>query len=610
MELAIPLLALGSFYVINNQSKKSSSKERFSNVNELPNTNIPNRNYPGEYPIVNDETGLTSKLSTVNKYDSPYVYTDKYFNASVNPNLGHMQGPTLQGNVEPNTPATGSQYTSLTGEKVDGNYFQHNNMVPFFGGQMRNKHVDANSNESVLDSMSGAGSQIFNKKEQAPMFAPGESLQYAYGAPNNTDFFQSRVNVGMRMANVKPFAEEKVGPGLGLGYTTEGAGGFNSGMALREKWVDRDVDQMRVDNKPKASGFGLYGREGPAISNVTVRGNIGQVEKNRPDISSYEMGPERLMTTTGVEKGQTLRAIPIDRFVNRPETAAEYAGGAGFATAQTYAPGEYMPSHNIQLGAVPIAPANAGGRQYANDGDYGIKSKMAYPNNRSANQQDDYFGIVGSSLGTVVAPLLDILRPSRKENTIGTLRPYQNPGSKVGQSYMFNPADRPSATNREMSENSKFHLNVNANQRGGAYEVTENQAVQNNRQSTGDFYYSGVAGAGDGRRETRPYDAEYRQRNNDIKSSTIDGRMVPGNMSLMNGDINMRTTNMRDTYLTNDRSVAPTMPYQSPNVDNMGELHGNNTSLLNSKIQLDRNTPDILSALSGNPYAINTAKQI
>jgi hypothetical protein len=119
-----------------------------------------------------------------------------------------------------------------------------------------------------------------------------------------------------------------------------------------------------------------------------------------------------------------------------------------------------MTSHNQQLGEVPLMIANANGRNFANDGDYGIKSKMAYPNNRTANKQDNYFGLVSGSLGAAVAPLLDILRPSRKENVLGTLRPYQNPSTTVKESYLFNPADRPAPTIRETTENSKFHLNV------------------------------------------------------------------------------------------------------------------------------------------------------
>jgi Family of unknown function (DUF5899) len=601
MELAIPLVALGSLYVMNNQHNKS--KENFRNVNnELPNTNIPNKNYPEEYPLVVPELEKTSKLSTVNNYDSQGAYTDKYFNPALN------QQYASDTTMPSNAPISGSYY-SLTGQKVDSSYYTHNNMVPYFGGSIRSRNVDANSNESVLDNMSGAGSQTIVKKEQAPLFTPSENYQWAHGAPNQTDFLQSRVNVGMRMANVKPFAEERVAPGLGLGYTNEGANGFNSGMAMRDQWLPKTADQMRVNNKQKATGLMQFGFEGPAASHVKNIGSIGVMEKNRPD-TYFDMGPERYMTTTGAGQGVTLHSMPIDRSVTRPETAIEYAGGAGFSNSAAYVPGEYMPSHNIDLGAVPTPAVSAVGRNWAHEAEYGMKSTKAYNNNRTANNQNGgYFGAIGGAIGAAIAPVMDIIRPSRKENVVGNLRPYQNAKSAVGESYIFNPADRPGTTIRETTENSKFHLNINAGQNGGGYQVSEQQAIQNARQTTGDFYYAGSAGAGADRRGTRTYDAEYRQRNNDVKSSTIDGRMVPGNMSLMNGDINMRQVS-RDSSLINNRAVAPMMPYQTPDIANMGKLAGSQGSSLYQNIQLDRNSPEVLSALSSNPFALSVTRGV
>jgi len=595
MELAIPGVALGLLYVVTNQNKK---KENFTNnVNELPNTNVPNRNYPSEYPVLSTETDQTSSLSTTNRFDNAGVYTDKYFNPNSVSNI--VDSFSASDNSQRN-------FYSLTGEKVDSTYFQHNNMVPFFGSNIRSRHVDNNSNESVLDNYIGSGSQTIIKKETAPLFSPSENQQWAHGAPNMTDFYQSRVNPSMRMANVKPFADEKVGPGLGLGYTTQGADGFNSGMMMRENWLPKTADDLRVANKPKAGGLMMIGHEGPAnshIKNISTHEQMGRMEKNRPE-RHFEMGQDRLFTTTGLEKGQTLQGIPTTFYKDtaRQHTTTDYVGVAGFQNSSEYVTGEYMPSHNQQLGEVPLAIANANGRNYATDADFEMKAKRAYPNNRSANHQESYYGLVSGSLGAAVAPLLDVLRPTRKTNVIGTLRPYQNPSTVVKESYIFNPADRPAPTIRETTENSKFHMNVDRNQRGGAYETTQHQPINNNRITTGDFYYAGVAGAGDRTRQMKSYEAQYNQRNNDIKSSTIDGRMVPGNMSLMNGNINMRQIN-RDDFLKNNRPVTATMPYQSADVANMGQLQGHNN--LYQGIQMDRNNSDILDALKGNPYVVN-----
>lgn len=597
MEFAIPIAALTGLYFVNNQSKKEK-KETFSNRSQLPNIDIPNRNYPSELPVVSMDNDLTSELSTVNRYDSGGgVYTDKYFNPNQNQE----------------TDSNKAEYYSLTGDKVNGSYFEHNNMVPFFGSNLRTRISNENTQEGVLDNYTGAGSQYITKKEQSPMFAPTTNQQFAHGAPNMTDFYQSRVNPSMRMANVKPFEEEMVAPGLGLGYTTQGNGGFNSGMMAREQWLPKTADQLRVDNNPKASGYTLFGHEGPAtshIKNISNTGHMGIMEKHLPD-QSFELAgapnqpfsSDRLFTTVGAEKGHTLHAIPVERYVSRPETSIDYAGGAGYQNSQTYVEGEYMPSHNQQLGAIPLAGANANGRNYATDADYEIRAKKAYPNNRTSNQQDTYFGLVSGGLSAAIAPLLDVLRPSRKENVIGTLRPYQNPGTRVSESYIFNPADRPATTIRETTENSKNHLYVNANQQGGAYKVTEQQAFDTYRQETSDFYYAGNAGAGAGTRQTTSYEANYNQRNNESKQKTMKGHMVPGSMGLMNGDINMRQVS-RDTDLKNTRAAMGTMPYQSPDPNNMGRVAGNGNTLYQN-IQMDRNSPDIMEALKGNPYIVN-----
>ena len=591
MELVIPLIALGGLFIVSNQSKKSESFKN-NESGYLPNTDVPDHNYPVSSYILNEpsnftnpESDLTTKLSTVNRYDGGQAYTDKYFNPNSIP-----------------TPATSANtYYSLTGSTVDNSYFRHNNMVPFFGSHLPNQ-PNVNSVESVLDNYTGAGSQIFQKREVAPLFAPGENVQYANGTPNNSDFYQSRVNPSLKMANVKPFEEIKVGPGLGLGYTAEGSGGYNSGLMQRDQWTDKTVDELRVANKQKASGLVMLGHEGPANSFIKSMGQMGQMEKNRVD-TTFEMGPERYMTTTGLQKGQMLHAMPIDRYVTRPETATDYTGVAGYGVSSQTADGEYMPSKHIDLGAVPFTPAYASGKGGAMEADYGIKTKTAYPNNRTSNQNDGYFGVFSGSMGAVIAPLLDILRPSRKENTVGTLRPYQNAKAPVMSSYLYNPNDKPNTTIRETTENSKFHLNVNANQRGGAYETNPQQPQRLQRDSTTDVYYAGNSSAGANSRQPRPYDAEYRQRNNDIKSSTIDGRMVPGNMSLMNGDINMYAKN-KDPYLTNTRAVMPSMPYEAPSAQSMGKLQGTSNPLYQT-IQLDRNSSDIMSSLKSNPYTLN-----
>lgn len=611
MELALPIIALGGLYMISNQNRSEQNEEGFTDYQDLPNTNIPNINYPSENSAEPPAYSQTAKLTVDNKYDGS-SFTDKYFvplsrnidsldNSTIS--LDNSRNSSVKVIEQENLQNQSLEYTSLTGDKVNNTYFSHNNMVPFYGGKNTSRASNNEQNESILDNYLGKGSQQFEKKETKPLFAPNDNYQWAYGAPNQSDFMQSRVNPSSKISNVIPFQQEKVGPGIGLGAGTEGSNGYNSGMMNRETWMPKTVDELRVKTNAKASGVGLIGHEGPAASSVKEMGSIGKLEKHGPE-RSFEMGHDRVLTTTGIEKGQTLRPIQEDRYTNRPETTTSYIGAAGADNEGVFVDGEYMPSKHIDLGEVPLSVANAVGKGSARNSDYGMDSTVTYNNNRTANTQSDYFGAVGGAIGAVIAPVLDILRPSRKENTIGTLRPVQNPGTKVPQSYLFNPADRPSATIRETTENAKFHLNTgNATFNKGAYSVANVQPVSNNRMNQSDYFYSGNSSATQASLKPRPYDAEYKQRNNDIKSSTIKGRMVPGGMSIMNTNTNYQTKDMTK-QLSNNRTEGPLLGKQMPSTDTMGALQGNQfkpSEIVNSRNENN----DHVQQLKRNPYALS-----
>jgi hypothetical protein len=140
---------------------------------------------------------------------------------------------------------------------------------------------------------------------------------------------------------------------------------------------------------------------------------------------------------------------------------------------------------------------------------------------------------------------------------------------------------------------------VNANQRGGGYETAQYQPIHNERDTTTDFFYAGASSAAARTVQPRNDDAEYNQRNNDIKSSTIDGRLVPGNMALLGTDMNMRA---KEGELANTRPLAMTnVPSQLFTTNQMGKP-GLESKNLYQNIELDRNSPEILNAFRSNPY--------
>ena len=583
MELfLIPLVGITGLYLINKQEKRKTMTETFSKQESLPNTNVPDKNYPNT-DIINNNTDLTSNLMNVNKYDNQFAYTDKYFTKKTNQSKSKSESESE------------SKYKSISGQKVDIDYFQHNNMVPFFGSKSHSMN-ESNINESTLDKYTGAGSQSKIKKEVCPMFHPSTNNEWAYGMPSTSDFVQSRQNASTKMTNVKLFEPIQVGPGIGIDANQiSGDQGYNNGMMSRDLWIDKTVDQLRTSNNSKSSGTMLYGHEGPAKSYITELGSIGIVEKNRVN-KAFELGPDRLFTTTGVEKGQTLRSTNVERFVNRASTSSDYIGNAGYLNPSQPTESNYLPSRTIENGPIPILPANARGRNYANENDYGIKSNKLYRNNRSINENNDYFGVISGTLKYVISPILDVLRPSRRENVIVSLRPYQNIKPLVANSYTFNEYDVPDMTNRETMENSINHMNVTGSNLGG-YQQMGIREPTNARDITSKIYYGGNASSAHS--QIRPYDAEYNQRNNSNKSSTIDGRMTMGNLKLMGNSINM-TSKAKDEYLLNTREIQGNRSIvQVPSIQSMGLVQGLEHN--NYRQQEDRNK-DLHSQLIDNPY--------
>ena len=416
-------------------------------VNAMPNVAVP----PDNYPVFKPNTGYDA--NAYSNFPNPNAATDKYYDQAAYTNVANggsnFGGKSQFGDAYQQR----RQVMSLTGKPMDAADFKHNNMAPFFGAKIRGRTTDANVHESVLDTMNGAGSQWVSKTEVAPLFKPQENYNYVYGTPNTSDFMQSRQMPSSKMSNVKPWEEVHVAPGLDKGYTEAGSGGFNSGMDARDKWVDRNVDELRVKTNPKLT-FGLETHEGPAyyyIQNAPTAATQGKVEKYLPD-TFYLNTPDRWLTTTGLEKAQTARAIQADRFVNRPSTTSEYFGaGSEQNGAATYAAPAVEPSKRQHIDPSKHHAMNvtATDQKPASVADHGRLGYKLLHNNRSTTTSAVAPGGVFGAIRAAVAPLLEVVRPSRKENVIGNLRSYAHAGTTVPAGTVFNPADRLPTTIKE-----------------------------------------------------------------------------------------------------------------------------------------------------------------
>jgi hypothetical protein len=594
MELAIPLVALGGMYVISNQKKP---KENFNNMgiktnlqektpesrfsNYLPNTNVP----PQNYPIMNNK----ELIDNVEEYPNPNVATDKYFNQNMYEQK-ERAGVPVSNNMQ--------EFYSLTGDYMSTKMFKHNNMVPFNGGKPKGQIYNNNNAETILDNYVGSGSQVIKKIEQAPLFKPQENVQWTYGMPDMSDFYQSRQNPVNRNNMVKPFESIRVGPGLDKGYSADGSNGFNSGMEVRDKWLPKTVDELRISTNPKQE-YDLNGLQGPAQSVIKNVGIEGKVEKYRPD-TFFINTQDRWLTTTGVEKAGQL----VPNFVVKPSTRNEtttYQHGTPNSTIKTasYAPTRHEETKRIQLEGFNIGHSCATGsaplQHEASDKTH--NSHTNYENNRSVNKQPQPFGSgFSGAIGAVISPIMDILKPSRKEEYSCNMRIYGNMGGgQVSENYVLTPGD---VTNTTIKETTLYQPNgyINSQKDNAGYLVNEQNPIANQRDSVNHESFMGMSS----NHGNRQYDAVYRQTNNQVKEKSIVGRTNQGNAKHFNSQMNV-TMSKLDSDRENNRLWAP---HSILNAGPSMQTHGkaNMPQYYDNCQGCERIAPDILKAFKENPY--------
>jgi hypothetical protein len=572
--------------VTNSQKTQETGKEGFD-INRNITPNYPPLNYLATDPVVPPSSSVyeyPTQSSATNKYLNQTSYEDQI-------NNGAQPGSNL-----PNI-------YSLSGQVLNSSEFKHHNMVPFMGGKIAGALYDDKYTENILDNLNGSGSQQFKKTEQAPLFAPSDNMQYAYGTPNSSDFFQSRMNPGMSRNNTKPWDSIHVGPGLDDGYSSAGIGGFNSGMEHRDKWLPKTVDELRVDTNPKME-FSLEGHEGPLQSVVKDVGLIGEIDKKLPD-TFFINSPNRWLTTTGGQKGETLRSDQPTGIIKRNTNGTQYVGPAGnnerhgVLSKNNYEPCRREPTQSIpNLGASSVK--NGHSETHQNRQNNYVSSKT---NRQTTHQTTRTYGnAFGGFVGSVLSPIIDIIRPSRKEDMVNNMRIYGDAGTAV-QGEIIHPTELLKTTTKETTIHTpRTYIN---NQGGlNTYVNTQLELPINNRNQS-NTCHTGCAGGSSTKYGESSLDAVYSQTSNNIKSQTIQNRATIGNMSLFNNNMNVCLSKpdvSEQDFYTGSATSLIKLP---PSTNTYGHVVlPNKTSITesNSQYNQQRMDPSMLQAFYNNPY--------
>lgn len=583
-EILIPVVALAGAAVLSSMDKKKDlniTRENFTG--QMSQMQAPASSIDNTVLNPKSNTNIPQSQNLSIQGQDMKVYTDKY---------------VTKNNYQQNTNTNDDSriLLGLTGEPIDTATFRHNNMVCWISGKTKGASPNADANESILDNKQGTGSQHFKKCEIAPLFKPQENMSWQNGAPINTDFYMSRMNPSTAMNNVTLWDQQRVAPGLNQGYTTEGTGGFNAGLNGRDLHRPRNVDELRVDNNPRQT-FEYKNPQGPATSEVKNPGFLGRVEKKLPE-KYFASGPDRWFTTTGNEIKPTNRSVILMSEENRETTSTDYFGGGNNTGAEaTYTDRNFRDTHRQQLDGLPITNVNAGDRYVGDKNNFGVDGYKTLANNRCTTQHTLPVGGVSGVVSSIMAPINDILRPSRKENAVGNIRIMGSINNKESQgSYVTNKNDRPRTTIRDMTGDriDLNHVNVQ-NQRSDGYLSTGMVPIQNQRDSTSVSYTGGGNSQAPGMRNIN-----VKQLRVDNVNKSYESRPTIGSTNRFIGSINA-VTNRNELDRNNNRMWVPAnMPANIPSREFMGESQS--TPFSYPEQCNNRLDDSLLTAFKNNPY--------
>jgi hypothetical protein len=519
--------------------------------------------------------GLKQKVQEIEKELAPKKY-EPQFDRKVN----DLDIPTLYKDY---AAAGGWNGISLTGNPVDRESFFHNNMVPFFGGTVK-QNIEENSNQTLLESFTGNDPNYQQKVEvkRDDLFKPVANLTNPYGTSNLDGYNLDRYIVSNLRNNQAPIEQIRVGPGLNQGYTAEGSGGFQQANT-RDFVLPKTVDELRVKTKPKVSYEGVV----VPGSHIAKPGKVGVVAKNKPD-TFYVNGPDRLFTSVGDVTGPTLRPDILIRYTNRKTTELKNRVGPATAAAigsQPQMKPVFKESTRINFAGANPRNQNAVGQWQINapnkaiPNDYGRGSMKTKPNNRQVTGPKMQITNLSVPNKNAMAPNQPNVRHTRKTNIVGNNRygNFQNTGPNRGK--VYDPNDLPRTTVKEQMVNNShqgYFQNTGPN-RGQVYDPNDLPRTTIKEQNIDNSYQGNFQNTGPNRGKV--YDP------NDLPRTTIKEQMIDNSYQ---GNFQNTGPNRGQVYDPND---LPRTTIKEQMIDNSYQGNFQNTGPNRGKVYDPNNLP-------------------
>jgi hypothetical protein len=503
----------------------------------------------------------------------------------------------------------GDTVSSLSGNRISASEFTHNNMVPFFGGRVK-QNVRAAANNSLLDTYTGAGYTQIAKKEVETMFDYQRPFGNPFGLESSTDFVQSRMDLPRARNGERPFEPTRVGPGVNEGYGMTGKGGFQQ-FEVNEIMRPKTTDELRVANNPKMTYLQPVVPGQRFVANPAD--NPGEVRKYRPDTFYIDPTLSRAGGAAPADVHKEMsRPVQVLPETTRTETTTEAFGPAASQDAQQiYVTGSYRTPMTQQYGGAGFRNGDLTSYYTPNvdspEADYGRSSYENRPNERTATSERTMtLNTAPADTGLVSVHYLDDARPTRRaeqEDGFTQLGPGYGGAGGAPSVTVWDPNDVARTTVKETTINWDYRgiaSSASAPNRLKVYDPKDIARPTQKAQLSNRQYYGSGGNANWG---VMNEDFAYNMRTNPNKEQIARGRKpIAGNggIAIFEGDPGKQTAKRLASDDINDRvnsiNRVDSMP---PGVGDLGLIKYRVPLRLD--VSAERNTPDIVEAVDDNP---------
>jgi len=520
----------------------------------------------------------------------------------------------------PNYMSDDTLISALSGQKVSSSDFTHNNMVPFFGGRVR-QNVGPQTNSGILDSYTGSGVTQIKKKEVETMFNTGQTpFGNPFGLENSTAFIEERIELPRSRAGEKPFEPVRVGAGVGEKFGSTGKGGFQQ-MEVNQLMMEKmpKTDDLRTSDNPKQTYKGQIVPGQRFVANSAQ--DSGEVRKYKPDTFYIDQNGERFIGAFAQDaQKEATRPVQVMKYTTRTDTSSELIGPAASTEfGESYVVGSYRTPMAQQYGGAGFRNANMN-EYYTNntdapEADYGRSSIEIRPNERNATSTRTMgLNLAPADTGAVSTHFTDKARPTYRGETVGNIR---QTGTPVGYAQGA-PAltvwtdDVARTTVKETTVNWNYMGIASSGEAPNRLKVYDPEDVarptQKGQISAKSEYY-GVPTSS--QQDFTSHEAAYNMRSNPVKERVAEGRTPMsgnGGLAVFTGDIH-QTAKKIDADIINDRANAVNRSLDfNAGVGDLGAVRFRVPLKLDQS--MERNQREILSAVQNNPLMMNQNLQM